>query len=356
MRRRIPFLRTVIALGVALVLSTVGVLVFARVDRVVVAPGRLVGATVLVRAPWAGQVQVCRVRPGQTVAAGEPLLELRTDALHAERTRISSRLDGLGSRIAALEAERAHAAGELHPGEHAQAERSIERARLELAQARARAEALEQLRTLGLVSQLELEQAELGRDLASVELDAATEERPLLEARQTTELESLDAEIRAAEAERAEQRSHLAELEHALSQSIVVAEAGGVVVGEQLEQLPGRVVAEGEVLLRVATGRVERFEGVLADRGRAICRVGLRAKVRLDAYPWLVHGSLVGTVARVADGPDASGSFPVAIDVDPSTAPGELYEGMHGQARVIVAERVPLGRLLIEKAAGVAEP
>ena len=93
----------------------------------------------------------------------------------------------------------------------------------------------------------------------------------------------------------------------------------------------------------------ERFEGSLADGGRSATRVGRKVKIRLDGYPWLIHGVLVGRVDRVADRRDAGGGFPVAISFDSSTAPGPLYEGMRGSARIIVEEKVSLGRLLIER-------
>jgi multidrug resistance efflux pump len=189
-----------------------------------------------------------------------------------------------------------------------------------------------------------------------VDLEEATRERPLLKQRQEAELADLDSELESVHAQWTEEQVRLDEIGLLLSRARVIAETGGKVLGEGLDELAGQAVLEGQELLRVATGAVERFEGLLGDRGRAVARVGLPVKIRLDGYPWLVHGTLAGTVVQVVDGPGSGGGFPVHIDVDPSAGPGRVYEGMAGEARIVVAEQVPLGRLLVERLSGADEP
>ena len=75
--------------------------------------------------------------------------------------------------------------------------------------------------------------------------------------------------------------------------------------------------------------------------------------IRREGYPWMVYGSLAGRVEHVSDRREPSGGFPVTIAIDRATAPGELYEGMRGEARVIIEQKVSLGRLLLER---ITEP
>ena len=137
-----------------------------------------------------------------------------------------------------------------------------------------------------------------------------------------------------------------------LALDTISAEADGVVLGTALFELEGRTVRCGDELFRLSTGAAERFEGLIFDTGRAAARPGFRVKIRLEGYPWLIHGTLAGRLDFVDDCRSAEGGFPVKVSFDPMSAPGPLFDGMKGQARIIVDEKVSLGRLLIEKIAG----
>jgi hypothetical protein len=110
-------------------------------------------------------------------------------------------------------------------------------------------------------------------------------------------------------------------------------------------------VGKGQELLRLAVGAAERFEGVLGDQARPMIHSGLGVKIRLEGYPWLLHGSLMGRVAVVSDRRD-QGGFPVEVALGETSRMGRLYEGMQGEARIVVEEQVSLARLLIERLAG----
>jgi multidrug resistance efflux pump len=349
MRRRLPFLRLVLGLSAALLLTVVAGFWLVRIDRVATAPGRLAGGSVPVRAPVPGRIASVSVAAGAAVEAGQPLLRLETAALEAEAEQLAVRLETLQEQAKAQREEGRRLAGEVHPREREQAERAVERGRLELAQAEVKAQAMANLGAEGLAGRLDVEEAELARQLAAMALEEAQRAVPLLATRQETQLSEIAISVSALEGEFAEEQSRLRETRRLLDDSTVVAEAAGIVVGNDLEELQGRQVAAGDELLRLAVAPAERFEGTLTDTGRALARPGLTVKIRMDGYPWLIHGTLGGRVERISDRRDTSGGFPVTISLDRDSAPGDLYEGMRGEARVVIEHKVSLGRLLLER-------
>ena len=356
MRRRLPFSRLVLVLSLALAATTAVGLWVVRFDRVVVAPGYLAGGSTSVRAPRAGRVAAVDVRPAQSIVPGHALVRLETDRLEAEAEQLRLRIDSLDQRLRALRTEHDRLIHEVHPTEREQAAHAAERARLELARAEVKARAIATLGEDGLAGRLDVEEAELARQLAAMALEDAERSIPLLETEQRSRLSQIMTEIQSTEGQIAEERTRRAELLRLIAVSTVTAERAGVVIGSDLDELSGQHVEEGDELLRLAVAPAVRFEGTLSDSGRALAKPGLRAKIRLEGYPWLVHGTLSGRVERLSGLPDTMSGFPVTLSFDAATAPGPLYEGMRGKARIVIEERVTLGRLLIERITGSGQP
>lgn len=354
MRRRLPLLKPVIALGVAFLLVGAAVLLLVRIDRVVVARGRLAGGTVAVNAPQGGLVQRVHVRPGESVERGRPLISLEPHALQADSARSSAQLDALAELLASLTAERDHLVREVHPAEVEQAARALKKAELELARAEARLALKRELYASELATQPELQDAQLERDLAALALQEATETRDGLAARHALERERIEGQIHGARGQADAERATVQDVGRRLRSCTLAADTGGVVVGADLLDLAGRAVGEGQELCRLAVGRAERFEGRLPDLGRARAHPGLPVKIRLEAYPWLLHGTVPGRLESVADRRDGDGGFPVIVALDGGREPGPLLEGMQGEARIVLEEKVSLARLLLEKVAGKA--
>jgi multidrug resistance efflux pump len=349
MRRRLPFLRLVVGLSVALVSTAVAGLWLVRIDRVVIAPGRLAGGSIPVTSPMDGRVGEVLALGGASVAAGEPLVRLETETFESEAAQSAARIAGLEERIAARAADRERLKTEVHPREREQASRALERARLELSQAEVEAQAMKRLGDEGLAGRLDVERAELARDLAAMELEEARAAIPLLRSEQTAAIAEIATALVSLRTELDAERESRAETLRRITASSIVAPRAGVVVATDLADLAGRHVDEGEVLLHLAVTTAERFEGTVGDNGRSVAAPGQKVRIRLAGYPWLIHGTLAGTLENVSDRRDADGGFAVEVAFDPSTAPGALYEGMAGTARIVVDERVSLGRLLIER-------
>jgi multidrug resistance efflux pump len=349
MRRRLPFLRLVVGLSVALMATAIAGLWLVRIDRVVVAPGRLAGGSIPVTAPLGGRVDAVLVRGGVAVAAGAPLVRLETETLDSEAAQTAARIAGIEERIAAQAADRERLTREVHPREREQAARALERARLELSQAEVEAQAMTRLGAEGLAGRLDVEKANLARDLAAMALEEARAAGPLLDSEHASELAQIDTALASLRSDLAAERESRTETLRRIAACSIAAPRAGVVVATDLEDLAGRHVDEGDVLLHLAVAAAERFEGTLGDNGRSVAAPGQKVRIRLAGYPWLIHGTLAGTVEHVSDRRDADGGFAVQITFDPATAPGALYEGMAGTARIVIDERISLGRLLIER-------
>jgi len=356
MRRRVTLLRPVLILGAAFAIAVVAVLFVIRVDRVVVVKGRMTGGTVAVYAPYGGHVDRVLVQPGDRVEKGQPLVEMQSGPLRAEESQLASRIEVLTLRLENERAERDRMLTHVHRAESEQARRAIEKSRLELGSAETRFQLTKQLREEGLATKLEYDAAELAFKLAALALEQAEEESPLLLSRQRAELDTRAKEIQALEGQIAEERAALTEIRRKLSLASVCADTSSVVLGTRLFDLEGQTVNEGDELLRLSVGSAVRFEGLVSDNGRALARAGLPVKIRLEGYPWLIHGSMAGRLDFIADRRDDGAGFPVKISFDPSTAPGPVYEGMAGQARIVVEKKVLLGRLIAEKVAGTQKP
>lgn len=346
--RRTPLLRTVFAMSLLLVAAVAGVLLFLRVDRVVVASGRLVGGSRAVCSPADALVAEVLVRPDQRVQQGEALLVLESAAVRSERRRTEVQIEALESRLGALEARERHLSGVRHPRARREAELGLERARLEQESSERQLAALATLTDEGLVDRVTLDQARLRHELARVALGEATLLVESLGAEQDAELETLGADLRQAQGLLEEQRLAAAELARQEALSTVVSPAAGLIVGADLERLVGRRVLAGEELLRVADGRAERFVGELADAARPHVQRAMAVRLRVDGYPWLIHGSLRGSVSSVGESASEGAKYPVEVALEGGT-PLALYEGMRADARILVEERVRVGELLFER-------
>jgi multidrug resistance efflux pump len=352
MRRKLPYLRLLLTLCAALLFTSLGLLWLVQIDRIVVARGRLAGGSVSVRAPFDGRIAAVLVAPGAEVDEGTALVRLETLSLDSQTKASRARIDGLLERQHALERERENLVGQVHPAELDEAARTIRRARLELDRAQKREQILHQLEGDGLSTRLEVEEAVIARELAVVGLESAERALPSLQVRQSTSLEQLAADRDGVVSKLAEERAAEEDLLARAAQATVAAPQRGIVVGDALLELQGQAVAKGQEMMRLAVGAAERFEGVLGDQARPMIRSGLGAKIRLEGYPWLLHGSLLGRVALVSDRRDQGGGFPVEVSLGETSRMGRLYEGMQGEARIVVEEQVSLARLLIERIAG----
>lgn len=350
MRRRIPLVRTVL-LAVLLLGAAGFVALWIPIDRVVVARGVLAGGSTSVRAPLDARVERVLIRPGDEVRAGDPLLVLESSAIASERARAEARIGALDERARALEAQLAHlaAVGQAHERELAVLE--VERSTLFEEAAGRRLAAQERLRDEKLVAEIAYEDArselELAR-LAKKRAQLALEALPALQAQSARAVES---ELAQARRHLDELRLEAAELARREASATLTAPVAGVVLALAPQELAGRRVLAGEELLRLGHGAAERFEGRVQDLGRAHVREGMPVRLRVEGYPWLVHGSVNGRATFLGTRNPGDG-FPVEVALEGERRGLVLREGMHASARILVEESVPLWRLSFERITG----
>ena len=352
MRRRVPLRRTVLWTSLLLLLTLLTALLVVRLDRVVLAQGAVTGGLETVRAARAGILERLGVKPGQQVQKGQLLAVLESAEIEADLEASSARLRALEVQRDGVQAECERLTMEAHPDALRVLESELERRHLEEAAASARLQRLETLAADGLVRELELEEARLGRDLTAL---AIQEGRMALERatrEQTGELRRLRSSLEGIEAQIEEELGRQRGLRIQADRSRIVAPVGGIALVDPAERMIGKAFGAGDPILRIATSSPPRFEGSLSDAGRARARVGAITHVRLEAYPWLLHGSVEGTLTFVSEARGPQGGFTVQVQLDDSDSPGPLLNGMRGVARVVLEERVSLVRYLFESLAG----
>ncbi|HEU0300176.1 MAG TPA: HlyD family efflux transporter periplasmic adaptor subunit [Longimicrobium sp.] len=322
-----PYIRRAVSivLGLlALFLGTALVVAFAvRVDDVVGAQGVLEPGRVWpVRTLEAGMIREVLVQTGDTVARGQTV----------------ARLDPLFLRaaLAELEAERRAGGIELRkvasetPHQRRQQAQLLAQAdsRLVTARATLRQRMAENGYGIDVDSLLGAYRvgSHVALDLAVAEVRAAEAARRLVDeqtdalglsrfARETGQvnLEQLDAQIGIL-------RERLARLD-------ITAPTSGLVLTEQIEQLPGSSVKEGDLLLEMA--EPEQWRIILFVREGEVhkVRLGDSVKAEIQAFPMDERDLLRGSVVHVATEPvartgdnvtrAAAGSYRVIVAMDP---------------------------------------
>ena len=352
MRRRLPLFRVVVLLTVCLAVTAVSLLRLVRLDRVITARGQLIGGSAPIRALRTGTIGEVHVQTGDVVDAGQLLICLDTEALISEQRVHLARTRSLEDQQQALLAEQRRLQESQHPWELAQARRAVQRAELELSSAETRLRIQAELWTHELTTKLQLDEATLTRDLAQLALEETQREIPQLESRHESKLENLFADLQSLASQVEEEQAILDDIHRRIELSTVRAERQGTVIGESLHEQVRRSVEQGTELMRLVHGPVKRFEGVIQDSGRRLAKPELSAKVRLDAYPWLIHGTISGRVSTIAERPSVGGGYQVQVKLDLERTPGPVYEGMNGEARILIEEKVSLVRYLFEKIVG----
>lgn len=313
--------------------------VVARLDIVVVAHGKLVPSSFvqLAQPSEDGIVRRVLVRDGDTVEAGQPLIEM--DAVHAQEDssaaaaevaslnfrlqRIDAELEGRALNVAdtAVMSEflsrRAAQAALVH-----EVQRQHDRADAELRMAQSRvakyrelsplaarqADMLGRLKEVGFISEAAHNEKRLAYIEAAGEFDvqvrsvqvaeeavrqaAAALDRVNTSYRQQLAVERTNTELKLAHAESALKKSaHRAELQ------VLRAPVAGVVTGLSVRN-GGQVVTAGTPLLSLVPEEEPlRFEGWVRNEDAAFVVPGMAAKVKLAAYPFQKYGWLDGELS-----------------------------------------------------------
>ncbi len=315
----------------------------ARVDEVGSARGRLEpkGKTLRLDAPVSGTVAKVHLKEGQRVEAGQPLLELESEAVQSELRQVQAQREGQLNRLAQLDLVRRQLELSLRTqGFQQQAQAAEQQAQLAqieqqlgyqvsdrrlfqdlLNQDQTQTSCYQGLYDLGVLSKLEVEKSqrtaiETQQRLQQADATLNRTQVELRKQRSTYERLLREGELAAIESQRQieELRSQALTLQSEIRQSQTKIEAltyqwqqraVSVPVSGTVFQLPiqnaGTVVQPGQTLAQIAPDGVPLvLRAQISSRESGFIRAGLPVKLKFDAYPFQDYGIVEGEIVWVS--------------------------------------------------------
>jgi hemolysin D len=300
--------------------------VFAKIDEVVLASGELqpLGAERPVKAPFAGVVKDIVAKEGQKVRMGDTLVRFDAEVSRKRKETLETQTR--------LESKRFE-----------EESRSIEARKRGL---------LERLN--GLQRTLTTENGIYQNIIPLAEIGAMQQTELL---RQRNRVEQLDSEVRVAATDLEEIEAQLVklkqeslremsnlerqlvEVEDTISKEMLTAPVAGIVYG-MVPSSPGYAAAAGETLVNVVPGGELEAKIFITNKDVGFMRPGMKAQVRVDAFPYTQFGSIPGTLKSVGTLPveptqqNPVPTFPAYIKIDREYLEndGEKYNVRAGQS------------------------
>ena len=333
LRRSLPWLlgAAVLFAGVSAAVALLGPsvdladLTVATVDRgpvreTIETSGRVVPTfEIVLSSPVEARVQRIVHTTGDTVEAGETIVELDTS-----QARLS--LEQVRERIAQKKNERARLENEIAEDQLATAS-SIERKELDAEIIQYRAEQNRKLREEGLISEEQARQSEVEAKKATIELDQ-------LRGGAQSSARTNEAKLAGVDLELSILRKELDQSARQLELAAMKAPRAGVVTFVVPQE--GATVGRGEVLARVADLTRFRIEGQVSDIHASRLAPGMEAVVSVGEKQ--SRGTIVSVDPTVRNGV-------VTFLVDPTGSGLELRNNLRVDVHVIVDERPEAVRL-----------
>ena len=323
----------------------------------------VLGAAHHVDSTATGRIREVLVSLGDTVDAGQALVELDDRAPRLELDALAARVTAVDAQLAplrvALGLETRALALDDALTEAAQAELgALRRARTTRARlARKEAERALALQARGVVAGVEQEQAS---GIAAVSAAEAEASRQTLRKQQWQgELQRLDharrceelrERIAVLEGQRAALLADIAVVELELELLTVVAPVSGRVASVSA-LTPGAHVEEGAELLSIVPEQPLQVVAYF-DPASAVGRIrpGQPTTIRLQGFPWLQYGTMAATVASVSSEPSERGMRVLFAVVEGTSLAARLEHGLAARLEVEVETVAPAE--LVLRAAG----
>ena len=324
----------IIAISAA-ILGFIGWSLWAELDQVARAPGRVVpfARVQVVQSEQDGAIARIAVREGARVKAGDLLIALDTVQLEAGVREARLKVAGLESRMARITAE-LYGKPLVFPGSLKDFPEFTANQRQLYSQRRASQDAeISTLRNLARLQQqeLDLNQPLLATgDVARTEIIAmrqrVVETEGRISAVRAQYLRELQSEFTATEEELAAAREQLARIEDSLANAALKAPTDGIVKNVRFTTIGGVVRAGEEVLQIVPAGQTLIVESRVSPRDIAFVKLGQTARVNFDAYDNAIYGSATGKVVFVSPdtivetAPDGSSQAYYRVNLEVDTA------------------------------------
>lgn len=301
---------TLIILAIALAVT--GFILWARwaeLDQVTRAPGTVVpfARVQIVQSEQGGSIAQIAVREGETVKAGQMLVELDKVQLEAGLREARVKVAALQSRMTRIDAELFEKPLSF-PSSLADFPQFTANQR-QLYQRR-RAALQSEISTLQSLASLQQQELNLNRplldtgDVARSEIirmqRTVVETRGRISAVRSQYIRDLQAEFAQTEEELASSQEQLARAEDSLRASDLTAPTDGIVKNVRFNTIGGVVRAGEEVLQIVPAGEKLIIETRVPPRDIAFVKTGQTARVNFDAYDNAIYGSGTGRVVFVS--------------------------------------------------------
>lgn len=320
----------------ATILGFIGWSLWAELDQVARAPGRVVpfARVQVVQSEQDGAIARIAVREGARVKAGDLLIAL--DTVQLEAAVREARL-----KVAAYESRMARITAELYgkplgfPDSLKDFPEFTANQRRLYTQRRASLDG--ELATLRDLARLQQQELDLNQpllatgDVARSEIIAmrqrVVETEGRISALRAQYFRELQDEFTGTEEQLAAAREQLARAEDSLAAAALKAPTDGIVKNVRVTTIGGVVRAGEEVLQIVPAGQKLIVESRVAPRDIAYVKVGQRARVNFDAYDNAVYGSADGkvvfvspdTIVETAQDGSSEAYYRVNLEVDTAT-------------------------------------
>ncbi|MFN3865010.1 MAG: HlyD family efflux transporter periplasmic adaptor subunit [Erythrobacter sp.] len=320
----------------AAVLGFIGWSLWAELDQVARAPGRVVPfkRVQVVQSEQDGAIARIAVREGARVKAGDLLIALDTVQLEAAVREARLKVAGYESRMARITAELYHKPL-VFPDSLADFPEFTANQRQLYAQRRASLEG--EVATLRHLARLQQQELDLNQpllatgDVARSEIIAmrqrVVETEGRISALKAQYLRELQSEFTATEEQLAAAREQLARAEDSLAAAALKAPTDGIVKNVRVTTIGGVVRAGEEVLQIVPAGQKLIVESRVSPRDIAYVKLGQKARVSFDAYDNAIYGSATGkvvfvspdTIVETAKDGSSEAYYRVNLEVDTTT-------------------------------------
>lgn len=326
----------IILLISATILGFIGWSLWAELDQVARAPGRVVpfARVQVVQSEQDGAIARIAVREGARVKAGDLLIALDTVQLEAAVREARLKVAGYESRMARITAE-LYQRPLAFPDSLKDFPEFTANQRQLYTQRRASLDG--ELATLRNLARLQQQELDLNQpllatgDVARSEIIAmrqrVVETEGRISALNAQYLRELQSEFTSTEEQLAAAREQLARAEDSLAAAALKAPTDGIVKNVRVTTVGGVVRAGEEVLQIVPAGRKLIVESRVSPRDIAYVKVGQRARVNFDAYDNAVYGSAEGkvvfvspdTIVETAQDGSTEAYYRVNLEVDTAT-------------------------------------
>ncbi len=314
-----------------------------KVDETGSARGRLEpqGKTIRIDAPVSGKVVALRVREGQTVKAGQVLLELESEVVQAELQQAQAKLEGSLNRLAQLELMKNELEIAIRSQRlQSQAQQTAQLAQIDQVEQRLNAgrraynlamdrlkrdqievQRYERLLAEGVVpatkvaevkrmmdesrqalnqAQAEMQQAESGITEQKSNYDSILRTGELTVLESERRIKELQAQIIDIQAQVSQMRKEIEALQFQRQQRVVRSPTDGTIFNLPLDSA-GTVLQLGQAIAQISPADANLiFRAHMPSSESGFLKTGLPVKLKFDAYPFQDYGVVSGRLSRIS--------------------------------------------------------